>query len=560
MESFYNPISGPSLVDLDNLPWDPADRKRILDYHPDQIDEIRRNYWINGLCQPHGHKFPKRKMGSKEQHFSLTWFDKYGNWLEYSVKADKVFCLCCYLFADHVGNQGGRNIFSKEGFNSWNKPERLSSHEGGVGSAHNKALKRCEDLLNQKQSIATILHKQDDIMKRENRLRLNATIDDCRLCLKNALSFRGHDESKTSLCKGNFLEIWELIYKHNEELRKLPKAAVDESSDVSKKEQMAIVLRYVDKRGLVKESFVGLVHVMETSSSALKGQGYDGANNMCGQFNGLKAKILEEIESAYYVHCFAHQLQLVDILRENEKERVEKEIGSGILETGSGLNQELSFIRPGDTRWNSHYKTLLRLVDMFPSIMRVVEHVKEECTNPSTQNQAINMLGFLSSFEFAFYLHLMVHILGLSDILSWALQRKDQDIMEAVLLVESTKRKLQDFRESEFGDRFNEINTELLQNMTAFIPYDSFSKFDESKLMRLCEFYLYDFDSREKIALSHQLGLYIDSVRKDERYANLKGIADLARVMMEIRKHISFPLVYRLLKLTLVLPVAMVYL
>ncbi|XP_076924431.1 uncharacterized protein LOC143586860 [Bidens hawaiensis] len=92
--------------------------------------------------------------------------------------------------------------------------------------------------------------------------------------------------------------------------------------------------------------------------------------------------------------------------------------------------------------------------------------------------------------------------------------------------------------------------------MIAFIPYDSFSKFDESKLMRLCEFYPYVFNSREKIALSHQLGLYIDSVRKDERYASLNGIADLARVMVETRKHISFPLVYRLLKLTLVLPVA----
>ncbi|XP_022004596.1 zinc finger MYM-type protein 1-like [Helianthus annuus] len=207
----------------------------------------------------------------------------------------------------------------------------------------------------------------------------------------------------------------DLILLHDEELRKLPKAAgnnqylspiiqkdiatcfeeeilsnifkdigddvfallVDESSDVSKKEQMAIVLQYIDTHGLVKERFVGLVHVMETSSSALKSaidtffakyglsfkrqrsQGYDGANNMCGQFNSLKAKILEENSSAYYVHCFAHQLQLVvvtvakkkhlgvlnffdnlsilmnvvcssckrtDILRENEKERVEKKL------------------------------------------------------------------------------------------------------------------------------------------------------------------------------------------------------------------------------------------
>ncbi|KAM0048390.1 hypothetical protein Hdeb2414_s0008g00273941 [Helianthus debilis subsp. tardiflorus] len=113
-----------------------------------------------------------------------------------------------------------------------------------------------------------------------------------------------------------------------------------------------------------------------------------------------------------------------------------------------------------------------------------------------------------------------------------------------------------DMEIQEFGDRFNEINTELLQNMSAFIPYDSFFKFDASKLMRLCEFYPYDFNNGEKIVLSHQLGLYIDSVRKDKRFANLKGIADLARVMVETRNHINFHLVYRLLKLILVLPVA----
>ena len=45
---------------------------------------------------------------------------------------------------------------------------------------------------------------------------------------------------------------------------------VDESRDVSCKEQMAVVLRYVDKCGIVKERFVGLVHVTETTSSHLK--------------------------------------------------------------------------------------------------------------------------------------------------------------------------------------------------------------------------------------------------------------------------------------------------
>ncbi|XP_023750523.1 uncharacterized protein LOC111898858 [Lactuca sativa] len=158
---------------------------------------------------------------------------------------------------------------------------------------------------------------------------------------------------------------------------------VDESSDVSKKEQMAMVLRYVNILIIVKERFIGVVHVKDTSSLSLKeaidlvrGQGYDGANNMRGAFNALKALILKDNPSAYYVHCFAHQLQLIvvavaknhdgakdffeqltlvvnvvcasckrkDIIRESYKERVQKEIGNGEIDTGRGLNQEISIV------------------------------------------------------------------------------------------------------------------------------------------------------------------------------------------------------------------------
>jgi len=45
---------------------------------------------------------------------------------------------------------------------------------------------------------------------------------------------------------------------------------VDESADVSGKEQMAVVLRYVDKLGLIKERLIGVVHVSKTSASCLK--------------------------------------------------------------------------------------------------------------------------------------------------------------------------------------------------------------------------------------------------------------------------------------------------
>ena len=45
---------------------------------------------------------------------------------------------------------------------------------------------------------------------------------------------------------------------------------VDKSSDVSRKEQMTVVLRFVDKNGIVQERFIGVVHVMDTSALSLK--------------------------------------------------------------------------------------------------------------------------------------------------------------------------------------------------------------------------------------------------------------------------------------------------
>ena len=50
------------------------------------------------------------------------------------------------------------------------------------------------------------------------------------------------------------------------------------------------------------------------SIAKLRGQENDGASNLRDQFNRLKALILNENLSAYYVHCFAHQLQLALVI------------------------------------------------------------------------------------------------------------------------------------------------------------------------------------------------------------------------------------------------------
>jgi hypothetical protein len=93
---------------------------------------------------------------------------------------------------------------------------------------------------------------------------------------------------------------------------------------------------------------------------------------MRGEFNGLKSLIMRDNSTTYYVHCFAHQLQLVvvavvrknreiskffswistllnvvdglvirrDMIRDINLEEVSKALGCGLLQTGAGLNQK----------------------------------------------------------------------------------------------------------------------------------------------------------------------------------------------------------------------------
>ncbi|GJW04185.1 zinc finger MYM-type protein 1-like protein, partial [Tanacetum coccineum] len=155
----------------------------------------------------------------------------------------------------------------------------------------------------------------------------------------------------------------------------------------------------------------------------------------------------------------------------------------------------------------------------------VLEFVENKGNNGSTQNQASGILVYFELFNFVFYLHLMKYILGL--ILSQALQKRDQDVVEAVSLVESAKEQLKDFRVEcfntvvdmqvqEFSDRFSEASTEILTNMACLNLSDSFAQFDTSNLARLSELYPNDFDSIQRMELECQLNLYYANVTKDK--------------------------------------------
>ena len=103
---------------------------------------------------------------------------------------------------------------------------------------------------------------------------------------------------------------------------------VDETTDCSNKEQVVIVIRWVDEDLIVHESFIGLYSVpainadmlttiikdslvrMNLSMNKIRGQCYDGASNMAGAKKGVAKQIMDIERHALFTHCYGHTLNL----------------------------------------------------------------------------------------------------------------------------------------------------------------------------------------------------------------------------------------------------------
>ena len=219
------------------------------------------------------------------------------------------------------------------------------------------------------------------------------------------------------------------------------------------------------------ERFLGLKHVEDTTSNSLKksllqmlakyglsvgklrGQGYDGASNMRGEFNGLQKQIRDENPHAFYVHCFAHQLQLVivsvtsscssfddffnyvslivtsasssckrkDKLLAKHREDILERLDSGEIFSGKGKHQSTNLVRAGEIRWGSHLTTLARIESMWNSVVKVLSMIHEDERNTS---RAGGLVRKMESFSFVLNMKLMLKVLRITNELSQLLQKK----------------------------------------------------------------------------------------------------------------------------------------
>ena len=256
------------------------------------------------------------------------------------------------------------------------------------------------------------------------------------------------------------------------------------------------------------------------------------------------------------------------------------------------------------------------MIIMFAPIIDVLDVIATHGNHSPDRVTAQGALDALQTFEFAFLLHLMKLVLGITNALSQALQRRDQDIVNAISLLTTAKRQLQitrdqgwddlldkvssfcvkhhveipntddfhiirgkskrrvskitnehyyridvfytivDMQMQELNSRFSEATTDLLLGVACLNPSDSFSNFDKNKILKMAQLYPDDFDDLAIETLACELDTFIANAADDVRLSNISGLPELCRKLVQTKKHLSFPQLHQLLKLALILPVS----
>ncbi|XP_042446670.1 zinc finger MYM-type protein 1-like [Zingiber officinale] len=383
----------------------------------------------------------------------------------------------------------------RSGFINWKKAiEKFNEHVGGVDSAHNETRIQFEGFKNKRQSVEYSFSSGKHELEVAYRKRLTSILKVIRFLLLQGLPFRGHDESSTSSNRGNFLELLKWYSSDCPEVTvvvgmnapgnnqmiapKIQKQLVnacaveitnailadlgdrwftlllDEARDCSMKEQMAVVIRYVNKHGEVIERFMAVVHVATTTTACLKeaivslfakyglsvarlrGQGYECFKYLVvvtvAQTNQYVCDFMWIVGSI--VNTSASSYKRADKLRQLEHDRKVKLLERGEISSGRGLNQETSLARPGDTRWGSHHSTLCCIEQMWPSVIEVLQNLIDDGDH-SSKGLSRTLVERIERYEFMFILLLMKRILAITNHLSTVLQEKDQNIVNAMHLI-----------------------------------------------------------------------------------------------------------------------------
>ena len=255
------------------------------------------------------------------------------------------------------------------GLEALGKKAVLTTHS--AGKAHTEAMVSWQEYQIRTRTGQSIGVQLDNIGSQiicQNRKYVVALMEGILYCSQQGIALRGHNESDDSLNYGNFKSLMVLLSRHSQGVsrhfqdysrsatwlspsfqneiiqfladqvqtiikKQIQKAKyftvlADETKDISKREQLAIVFRYIHNFKIV-ERFTGYTLATALNSRALTdyiikkvsdieldpryliSQCYDGASVMSGCNLGVQTLIKEICPQATYVHCCAHRLNLI---------------------------------------------------------------------------------------------------------------------------------------------------------------------------------------------------------------------------------------------------------
>ncbi|CAI6366510.1 unnamed protein product [Macrosiphum euphorbiae] len=267
-----------------------------------------------------------------------------------------------------------------------------------------------------------------------------------------------------------------------------------------KTEQLSICVRYIIPNSYnVCERFIGFYdvsngrgaeHISIEILSVLKkfgisdiplvAQTYDGANVMSGSTSGVQTRIRDSHPEAIFIHCMAHKLNLVvtntcrTIKESNTFFNTLEAVYVHFSQPGkdkllqdlqkSMQIKSLSISRLCETRWSCRLKNCKAVHNSFGVIVNILQNEINEDTNKEVA-QAIGLLHMLKKMSFVLYLFIFEEILGIIDILSKKLQKKEGTIGNAVIEINAVIKTIQNMRnEKSFDVLWNNVIQFLLKH------------------------------------------------------------------------------------------------
>ena len=245
----------------------------------------------------------------------------------------------------------------------------------------------------------------------------------------------------------------------------------DETTNTSTREQVSVCLRYLERDPIsnkisIKEDFLDFVMATSTTGEHLaellietlnnagintmnmRAQGYDGAANMSGKYNGVQARILQIVPGAMYVHCKSHCLNLAIV--HSCKDTSVRNVMSTVQEvafsfdysskklqafyqeldsdatTKENMDKRTKLRTLCETRWTSRADALYTFKTSFPVVVHALERLQG-----LGDDKAGQYLASITRFEFVIALVVSEHILQSTVYLSKFLQGIECDLLEA---------------------------------------------------------------------------------------------------------------------------------